>query len=123
MKKLWLAICILFSMNTVLAYEDCILITNGKLNDIKIENNQIIDVYPLITIMNDRNTLIVHPLKEGETTFSVLKNKKKICVFNVKVENVKTTINNVEGFEILQIDEPPKDYEFELDLPPGLSKK
>ena len=52
----------LFSL-PVAAFEDCIITTKGKLNDIRIQHNDIIDVFPLITISNNKNTLIVHPLK------------------------------------------------------------
>ena len=41
----------------VFAYEDCIISTDGKMTDIKIQHNDIIDVFPLITIMNDKMSL------------------------------------------------------------------
>ena len=34
------------------------------------------------------------------------------------LEEEKTIIDEVEGFEILQIDEPPTGEDFDLDLPP-----
>ena len=67
--------------------------------------------------MNEKNTLLVRPLKEGETRFCVLKNNKDKIMFTVKVEADKTTIDDVDGFDILGIDEPPEEYEFELDEP------
>ncbi len=105
----------------VYAYQDYIVTANGKLTDISIEDNKVIDVYPLVTIMNDKNTLIVHPLKVGSTRFCVLKNNKNIVMFNIKVEQDKTQIDEVEGFDILPIDTPDgvRDNEtFELDIPP-----
>ena len=106
----------------VYAFEDYVITTNGKLTDISVEDNSIIDVYPLITVMNDKNTLIVTPLKVGETRFCVLKNNKNICMFNVQVEENKTTINEVEGFEILSIDIPEEfdivEEYLEIDEPP-----
>ena len=118
MKKIFLLVIFLISINSVFAFEDCSIITDGKLSDIKIENNKIIDVCPLITVMNDKNTLIVHPLTIGKTRFCILKNGKNLVVFNVEVEDDKTLIEKNEGFEILSIDEPPKIFEYELDLPP-----
>ena len=67
--------------------------------------------------MNEKNTLLVRPLKEGETSFSVLKDNKEKVMFTVKVEADKTTIDDVDGFDILEIDEPPEEYEYELDEP------
>lgn len=123
MKKLILIL--LFSMLSlpVFAFEDCIIITNGRLTDIKIQQNDIIDVFPLITIMNDKNTLIVHPLKEGSTKFTVIKNNKDKYLFKVNVTAESTVIDEVKGFDIFTVDCPPGAYEyyFELDEPPYLN--
>ena len=121
MKKYIMIFFVLLLSLPVCAYEDALVITNGKLNNIKIQYNDIIDVFPLITIMNDKNTLIVHPLKEGETKFSVMKNDKERYIFSVKVtENYTTVETDKDGFEILNIDCPPGSfmYNFDLDLPP-----
>lgn len=105
------------------AFEDYILTTNGKLTDIKIQHNDIIDVCPLVTIDNNKNTLIIHPLREGETKFTVLKNKKDKYLFNVKVEKDKTFVEAIEGFGLLTIDNPPQkiDESFVLDEPPKIN--
>lgn len=102
-----------------MAYQDCLITTNGKLTDISIEDNSMIDVYPLVTLMNDKNTLIVTPLKTGKTRFCVLKNDKEIVMFNVEIMTDKTSIDEVKGFEILTIDKPFED-ELTLDEPPTL---
>lgn len=122
MKKYILTILSLLFIIPTFAYEDCIVTTNGKLTEIKIQNNSVIDVFPLITILNDKNTLIVHPLKTGKTKFSVVKNKKDKYTFNVEVSSESTSISNVEGFDILTIDCPyskkPETVEIEIDEPP-----
>lgn len=113
---------IILILNTTLAvqaFEDCIISTNGKLTDISIENNNIVDVYPLVTISNDKNTLIVHPLSVGKTRFCVLKNNKNIVMFNIEVKENETLIEDVEGFDILTIDIPQE--ELEIDYPPEIS--
>ena len=106
-------------MQSVFAYEDCIILANGKLTDIKIQNNNIVDVFPLITVMNDKNTIIVHPLKTGQTKFSVVKDNSDKIFFDVKVTGEKTYVSNVDGFEMLTIDCPPIEEYFELDEPPA----
>ncbi len=117
----WLIInLIFFSTLQAHAFEDYIITTKGKLTDISIENNKIVDVYPLITIMNDKNTLMVSPLNEGKTRVCVLKNGKEKIIFNIKVEKNKTFIDSVEGFKILSLDSPHK--EFILDEPPVLKE-
>ena len=102
------------------AFEDCIITTDGKLTGIKIQHNDIIDVFPMITLMNDKNTLIVHPLREGSTKFTVIKNDKDKYLFSVNISDEGTNISKVEGFDILTVDCPPGAYEyyFDLDLPP-----
>ena len=117
MKKLITSLIFILSASYACAYETCLITADGKLTDISIENNDIIDVCPIFTIMNEKNTLLVRPLREGETRFCVLKNNKDKIMFNVKVEADKTTIDDVDGFDILGIDEPPKEYEYELDEP------
>ena len=120
MKKFLLTLTAIAISLPVLAFEDYVITTNGKLTDIKIQHNDIIDVYPLITVMNEKNTLIVHPLKEGETKFTVVKNGKDKYLFSVKVTEDKTEIQTLEGFGILSIDTPPenKEFSFDLDEPP-----
>ena len=119
MKKIILILALLFTTLQVNALEDCIVAADGQLYDIRIENHDIIDVYPLITIKNDKNILIVHPLKTGITAFTVLKNGKDRHYFSVKVDENQTIIKGDECFSILSLDEPPADDGFELDLPPS----
>ena len=114
------ALMFLFSAQAF-AYEDCIVTAEAKLTGIQIQNNDIIDVFPLITVMNDKNTLIVHPLKQGKTKFSVIKNNNEKIIFEVKVTKSKTEISQSEGFDILTIDCPMSGFEtleIELDEPP-----
>ena len=122
-RKYLLTALSIFLTLPVFAYEDCIITTNGKLTDIKIQYNDIIDVYPLVTIMNDKNTLIIHPLKEGCTKFSVVKNEKEKYIFNVEINDEGTIVSQTEGFDILAIDCPPNAYEylFDLDEPPVIN--
>ena len=119
LKKLLTSLIFILSASYACAYETCLITADGKLTDISIENNDIIDVCPIFTVMNEKNTLLVRPLKEGETRFCVLKNNKDKIMLTVKVEADKTTIDDVDGFDILGIDEPPEEYEFELDEPPS----
>ena len=105
----------------VYGYEDYIVTTKGKLTDISIEDNTVVDVYPLITIMNDKNTLIISPLKIGKTRVCVLKNGKEKVMFNIEVKEEETLINEVKGFEMLSIDQPDEER-FILDEPPLLKE-
>jgi len=125
MKKFLLTILSLMLVLPVFAFEDCLMMSNGKLNNIKIQHNDIIDVFPLITIMNDKNTIIIHPLKEGTTKFSVVKNDKERYIFTVRVTEDNTFVETKNGFEVLNIDCPPGSYEyyFDLDEPPAIGEE
>ncbi|MBQ9245382.1 hypothetical protein IJ182_03845 [bacterium] len=112
-----IVITVLFSIPSY-AFEDCLISSDSKLTDIRIEHNDIINVYPIYTLMNEKNTLYVQPLKQGETKFTVLKNNKERHMFSVKVEAEKTIIDNITGFDVVSIDLPPGLYEYELDEPP-----
>ena len=122
-KKFAIIFSILLTVQSAQAFEDCIITNSGKLTDISIEDNTIVDVYPLITVMNDKNTLIVHPMKTGKTRFCVLKNNKNIAMFTVDVNEFSTIVNAPEGFEVLTLDPPTDDFEFELDAPPNGTRK
>ena len=122
MYKIVIPLIFLLSTSTVFAFQDCIIESDGKLTDISIENNKIVDVYPIFTVMNERNTLYIHPLKEGQTRICVLKNGKQKVMFNVQITENETTIDDIEGFDILTIDEPPE--EIDIDEPPeGLGEE
>ena len=112
---------IFLTVQTAQAYEDCIVASDGKLTNIQIKDNTKVDVYPVITLLNEKNLLMVHPLNEGETSVCVLKDDKDIINFNIKITEDETIIEEVEGLEILTLDEPEEP--FELDEPPLLKKK
>ena len=116
---LFIFLSIIFTIPCIsYAFEDCIISADGKLTEIKLENNDIVDVYPIFTLMNEKNMLYIHPLKEGKTGFSILKNGKNRYNFSVVVDAEKTIIKGCEDFDILTLDIPPNVYEYELDEPP-----
>ena len=121
---------IFFITLQVQAFEECIITTNGKLTNISVVDDSIVEINSLITIMNEKNTLMVLPLKVGKTKVSVVKNNKDKIIFNIEVLENKTIIDKVEGFEILALDIPMEGFEldeppigFELDEPPFLNKE
>ena len=117
-KNFLTTLIIFLTATSAYAFQDCIITNNGKLTDISIEDNTMIDVFPLVTVMNEKNTLIVHPRKVGKTRFCVLKNNKTISMFTVQVDEFDTFVNAPEGFEVLTLDPPTDEFEFTLDEPP-----
>lgn len=123
MKRVFLTALILFSTLQAYALEDYILSTDGRLNNITVENKEIIKIQPLITIDNSKNTLFITPLKQGETRFCVTKNEAEKHEFSVRITEDKAIFSKVSGFEIVAFDTPPVIWDFQLDLPPMLRKK
>ena len=116
MKK-WLIIAtIMIKSLQVFAFDEVVVFSDAKLTDIKIKDSSILRVYPLVTIMNEKNTLFFHPQNIGTTEVCLLKNNKDLVVFNVEVREDETIIEGAKDFDILAIDSPPD--VFELDLPP-----
>ncbi len=115
-KYLLMFLLLMFALDCK-AYEEYLLTTTDKLTDIKVEDKQIVDVYPIVTIMNNKNNLIIHPNKVGETKFSVVKNSEKY-EFNVKITEDDIQIESKEGFTIISIDNFPPILDCNLDLPP-----
>lgn len=122
MKKIIMILLIFFSALQANAFEDLILSSNEKMTDIKIENNQIINIHYLTTILNEKDTIFINPINIGETSFSLIKANEKYT-FNIKVDEDETFINNIEGFEIVSLDTPPQILDFEIDPPPVLKKE
>lgn len=115
-KRILTILLILNSITTTQAFESCVATSDTAITDIKVKDATIINVYPLVTIYNDKKTIIIEPLKTGETQVCVLKDNNKIVEFNVKVTDENTIVEKTKGIEILTIDEP--ETPFELDEPP-----
>ncbi|MCQ2753506.1 MAG: hypothetical protein MJ231_00485 [bacterium] len=122
-KVLFMCLFFVFGFLPSYAFEDCIVTADGKLTDISIDDNTIIDVYPLITIMGEKHTLMVHPLKMGSTHFSVLKDKKTKINLKVDVTDVLTRIEcDDKNVEIQTMDIPPATDNFRIDVPPYMMR-
>ena len=104
------------------ALEDFIMSTDSKISDIKIKDTSVININPLTTILNEKNTLFITPIKIGETSFSLQKNNK-IFNFNVVVKDNETIISENDEFEIVSLDTHPQILDCEIDTPPVLKKK
>ena len=113
----WIIIALILTSGLqTYAFEDFIVTTDHKIVSIETEHKTMLDVYPITTIMNKKNTIFFHPIKEGETKVHLKNEKEKEFIFNIIVSSETASIENVEGFEIISIDNPPE--AFEIDLPP-----
>ena len=72
LKKIFIFLSLfIFSNIQAQAFEDYLIISDSKLVDIRIDNNKIIDVYPLITVMNEKNILVLGEAGYGKTYESI----------------------------------------------------
>ena len=58
MKKYFAILLIFLSNLQAFAFEEIIVSTDAKLTDIKIKDNSIVNVYPLVTILNEKKYII-----------------------------------------------------------------
>lgn len=122
MKKIILIFLIFLTALQAQAFEDFVLSTDGKISNIKIEDNSIVNINPLTTILNEKNTLFIIPQKLGETSFSLQKNNETFK-FSIKIDEEKTTISEIDGFEIVSLDTHPIILDCEIDAPPVFRQK
>lgn len=123
MRGVLLGIMLAISAIPAFALEDCVVSFDGTLTDIRVEDCQILEVHPVVTVLNEKNTLIVHPLKEGCTKFSVLKNGTERVEFKVRVTEDETVTDEIEGFDVLSLDNPPEILDCDIDAPPMLREE
>lgn len=119
MYKAGLCILIAAMIMPVYALEDCIITSDTKMTDIEVENPDVIEVHTLVTVMNEKNTLVVHPLKIGKTSFSVMKDGVRVN-FKVNIDDYETEVESVNGYDVLPLDEPPEFVDCDIDRPPIL---
>ena len=121
MKKFFLITLIFFISLQAQAFEELVLSADEKISDIKIEDNSILNIYPLTTILNEKNILFLVPQKTGNTSFSLLKEGKKYN-FDVKITESDTDVAEQGGFEILPLDNHPIILDCDIDIPPIIKK-
>ena len=117
-KSFFLIALILVSTLQTQACEEYILSTENTLSKIKVENQDILSVKPIVTIDNSKNTLFITPIKKGQTSFSFIKNGNEKVTIDVNIEEEKTTFSKEDGFDIISFDAPPVILDYLLDEPP-----
>ena len=116
MKKYLLILLIFLTSLQTYAFEDCIITTSEKVSEIKVEDNSILNAYPLVTIENNKNIIFINPHKVGETKVFITKSDNEKTTLSIKVTASETFICTGQDFEALSLDTPPE--WLEIDLPP-----
>lgn len=102
-------LCLLITMISVnFAFADsCIMISPVNILKIECPNNKVLSFNILSTLMNEKKSVVVSSLKDGEVTFS-LKLKNKTCSYKAVVSGGKLNIKGDNYIKILPIDVPPE---------------
>lgn len=114
-KFLLLSIVFIFSSHfcsaaeelTVRLGEDYLITTEQSIRLSTVDNSSIVQLNSFFTILNEKNILLLHPLKLGSTSFKIYLNDYSID-FNVSVKSspVKIKPTNKKDYEIMQLDIP-----------------
>lgn len=129
MKKFFL-ICLLF-LNSTLCYangviniklgNDYLIMTEKVVQTFNVSNPDIATLSPFFTLFNEKNSLLLHPQKAGETDATIFLNDGS-ANFSINVSDKKSTLDDkpirMGDFEIMLLDAPPSIQDFDLDVPP-----
>ena len=118
MKKLWGFFLIVFCLTLKsFAFEDYILLSEKPIKKVISSNQEVIVANVLVTIMNEKNTVIIKSKSKGKAILTLTIDDEKFEI-PIEVKDNKTVFKKNPLFEILKIDLPPES--FEIDLPPNL---
>lgn len=105
-KRFLITIVALCSANLAFA-DSYIMISDYDISEIKCNDESIVSVKALTTLSNEKKSLIVSSIKDGQTEFSI-KVKNKIRTYKIDIKNDKITITGDKATKILPIDLPPE---------------
>ena len=89
------------------AYENYMLMTDKKVTNIKVSNENVITVKPIVSLKCEGNSMMVIPRNIGCSNLYFCKGKKRIKLW-VKVKENKTCIKKVNGVKAVPMDLPPE---------------
>ena len=87
--------------------DSCIMISETAVTDIKCKDCGIISVKPLSSLSNEKKSIMVTSLRDGQTELTI-KIKNKSCCYKVNVSNGKLEICGDNKIKILPVDLPPE---------------
>ena len=99
-------VLILFSTNLAFA-ENYIMMSNESILSVDCSNCGVVAVKPLATLMNDKKTVIITPLKDGTAEFKV-KLKHRTLSYKAVVKDGKIDFSGNRIIKIVPLDLPPE---------------
>ena len=99
-------VLMLLSTNLVFA-ENYILLSNEPITKVECVNSGVISVKPLTSLMNEKKTLLISPLKNGTGEFSI-KLKYRTLNYKAIVKDGKIEFKGNSFLKIVPLDLPPE---------------
>lgn len=86
---------------------------------------QILTLSPFFTIFNEKNVILLHPLKIGSSDITIF-SEKEYYNFKVQVKpkgsGISSQIIKNKDFEVVPLDSLPLNDKFDIDTPPEVKK-
>ena len=119
MKKLFfisffITLCFAF-IPKVFAFDNYLLHTDKPVKKIISSDSNIITANVLVTVMNEKDTVIITPKHVGKAVLTFYFNDETVEI-PVTVKKGKTVFKRKPKFNFIKIDDPPQ--LFQIDLPP-----
>lgn len=99
-------VLMVFSTNLVFA-ENYIMMSNESITAVECSNCGVICVKPLATLMNEKKTIIITPVKDGSAEFKV-KLKNRTLTYKAVVKDGKIDFTGNRVIKIVPLDLPPE---------------
>ncbi len=99
----------------VFAFDDYVVHTTKPVNKVVSSDRNIVTANVLVTIMNEKDTILISPKSEGKAIL-IFEFKDETITVPVTVKKNRTAFKKNTGLEFVKLDPPPQ--LFQIDLPP-----
>lgn len=107
MKKIILILTALFIALPSFAYQDYMLMTDYKLSKIKVSNEEVITVEPMVNLNCTGQAMMIIAHNTGKARLSFCKGRKRVNLC-VRVKEDETCIRRKNGVKLIPVDLPPE---------------
>jgi hypothetical protein len=109
MKNLLIIFLILMLPLQTFAFEDYLILSDKPVSSITWSDDNILSAFPLLTIDNKKNSIVVRAKTEGFAILTIETDKSNANI-EVKVTKDKTILSAVEGFTYFVLDKPEENW-------------
>ena len=99
----------------VFAFDDYVVHTTKPVNKVVSSDRNIVTANVLVTIMNEKDTILISPKSEGKAIL-IFEFKDETITVPVTVKKNRTAFKKNTGLEFVKLDPPPQ--LFQINLPP-----